>query len=193
MLLIRNLAGHRDPALARRLLAAAEAAGPSMHALALHTAAVIPEFDDRSLVIARNQRAVELARASGAVLVEGFALTALAIQEAAAHPAAGAARHVEVMARYLSVGNGTHLRGFGRGIIVPLVECGAYEPAAVVDGATRRAGSVLPTLTATIEGAISRARANAGPTYEIAAGRGVQMTDDELVDYLRQVVTTLAD
>ncbi len=204
MLLIRNLAGHPEPALTRHLLALAEVAGPSMHALALHTAAVILDTDDRALAIARNQRAVELARASGAVLIEGFALNALAILEAAVDPAAGAVRQVEVMARYLNVGNGAHLRGFGRGIIVALVDCGAYEPAAVLDGATRMGAAVLrrvvtrrgtagaPTLVDPIKEAINRAHNELGPSYHNAANRGEQMTDDELVSYLRKVVTTLA-
>ena len=193
MLLIRNLAGHPDPALARQLLTCAEGAGPSMHASALHTASVIREPDDHFLDIARNQRAVELSRASGAVLIEGIALSALAILEAAVDPAVGAARQVEVMARYLSVGNGAHLRGFGRGTIVALVDCGAHEAAAVVDGATRTAAAILPTLANPVKEAINRAHNELGSMYDTAANSGEQMTDDELVHYLQHVVTTLAD
>ena len=192
MLLIRNLAGHPEPALARQLLSHAEVAGPSIHALALHTAAVIPEPEDRALALDRQRRAVELARAAGAVLIEGFALNALAALEAAVDPAAGAASQVKVMALYLSVGNGAHLRAFGRGIIVALVDCGSYEAAAVVDGATRTASAVLPGRAGAITEAINRARDELGPTYHTAASRGEHVTDDELVHYLQHVVTTLA-
>jgi len=193
MLQIRNLAGHPDPALAEKLLLFAEAAGPSIHALALHIAAIIADADDRSLATARNQRAVELARACGAALIEGFALTPLAIEEAAVHPAAGAARFLEIMEHYLRVGNVAHLRGFGRGIILPLVGCGAYEAAAVVDGATRTGASVLPTLTKPIEDAITGARDELGGKYDVAGLRGEQMADDELVEHVRQVVATLTN
>ena len=191
MLLIRNLAGHPDEALAGELLSRAAACGPSMQAVALHTAAVVQGPADRPLAIARNQRAVDLARASGAVLVEGFALGALAGLEAAVAPVSGAAAHVEVMAHYLAVGNHAHLRGFGRAIVVPLVDCDAFEAAAVVDGATRGDAAVLPSLTDAIEQALGRAQNELGPAYEPAARRGEQMTGDELLAYARRAVSEL--
>ena len=100
-------------------------------------------------------------RTSGAVLIEGFALAGLAVLEAAVAPASGARAQVEVMAHYLALGNHAHLRGLGRAIIVPLVECGAFEAAAVVDGATRGKAAVLPRLTDAIEEAIDIAEPRA--------------------------------
>jgi hypothetical protein len=191
MLLIGNLAGHPDPAHASELLSRAATCGPSMQALTLHTAAVVQGPVDRPLAIARNQRAVDLARTSGAVLIEGFALNALAVLEADVAPASGARAQVEVMAHYLAVGNHAHLRGLGRAIIVPLVECGAFEAAAVVDGATRDKAAVLPTLIESIEEAIDIARHEVGTRYELAARRGELMTGDKLVDHARQAVSEL--
>jgi hypothetical protein len=162
-----------------------------MQALALHTAAVVQGPADRPLAIARNQRAVDLARTSGAVLIEGMALAALAVLEADVAPASGARAQVEVMAHYLALGNQAHLRGFGRAIIVPLVECGALEAAAVVDGATRGDGTVLPTLIDAIEEAIDVAKHELGLGYELAARRGELMTGDELVDHARRAVSEL--
>jgi predicted ATPase/DNA-binding SARP family transcriptional activator len=191
MLLIRNLAGHPDPALASELLSRAASCGPSMQALALHTAAVVQGPVDRPLAIAWNQRAVDLARTSGAVLIEGMALAGLAAREADVSPASGARGQVEVMAHYLALGNQAHLRGFGRAIIVPLVECGAVEAAAVVDGATRGSATVLPTLIDAIEEAIDIAKHELGRRYELAAHRGELMTGDQLVDHARQAVSEL--
>jgi hypothetical protein len=191
MLLIRNLAGHPDPALASELLSRAATCGPSMQALALHTAAVVTGPVDRPLAIARNQQAVDLARTSGAVLIEGFALNALAVLEAAVAPASGARAQVEVMAHYLALGNHAHLRGLGRAIIVPLVECGAFEAAAVVEGATRANAAVLPSLIDAIKEAIDIAKNELGFGYELAARRGEQMAGDELVDHAQQAVSEL--
>jgi hypothetical protein len=191
MLLIRNLAGHPDEALAGQLVSRAAACGPSMQALALHTASAVQGPADRPLAIARNQQAVELARASGAVLIEGFALSALAILEAEVAPVSGAVAQVEVMAHYLALGNHAHLRGFGRAIIVPLVDCDAFEAAAVIDGATRGDAAVLPSLIAAIKEGIDLARTELGPGYEHAARRGEQMTGDELLEYARQAVSEL--
>ena len=39
--------------------------------------------------------------------------------------------------------------------------------------------------------AIAHARAELGPSYEAAATRGEQLTDDELVDYLERAVADL--
>jgi predicted ATPase/DNA-binding SARP family transcriptional activator len=190
MLLIRNVAGRPEPERAADLLERSRASSPSMHALALHTASVVAATRDTAREIVLNERALELARASGATLVEGFALSVLASLESQVHPAAGAARHVDVMERYLGVGNGTHLRGFGRTIIVPLVECRAHEAAAVVDGATRTASEAI-WRHAPVAGAVKRARDELGPRYDEAIDRGEQMTDDDLVRYLRDVVAAL--
>jgi predicted ATPase/DNA-binding SARP family transcriptional activator len=187
MLLITNLAGHPDPERAAELLARSRASSPSMHATALHTASVVAATPDAAHKIALNERALELARASGATLIEGFALSVLAHAESQIRPATGAARHVDVMERYLTVGNGTHLRGFGRNIIVPLVECRAYETAAVVDGATSTASDALFRHSAVAD-AVRKGRAELGPAYDEAMARGERMTDDDLVTYLRDVV-----
>ena len=95
------------------------------------------------------------------------------------------------MALYLNVGNGAHLRGFGRGIIMPLVACGAHEAAAVVDGATQTDTAVLTALADPISEALSQAHNELAASYRTAASRGEQMTDDELVHYLRHIVTDL--
>jgi hypothetical protein len=189
----RRLRGDRGyraiQALASELLSRAATCGPSMRALALHIAAVVTGPVDRPLAIARNQQAVDLARTSGAVLIEGFALNALAVLEAAVAPASGARAQVEVMAHYLALGNHAHLRGLGRAIIVPLVDCGAFEAAGVVDGATRAKAAVLPSLIDAIKEAIDVAKNELGFGYELAARRGEQMTGDELVDYSRRAVS----
>ncbi|MEP6661962.1 MAG: adenylate/guanylate cyclase domain-containing protein [Acidimicrobiales bacterium] len=190
MLLIRNLAGRPEPELAQQLLDRASASGPTTHALALHVAAVIAGANDRATAIAYNQRAVEMAAASNAVLIEGFALVSLAALEAVSDPASGARRFVDVMAHYLRVGNHAHLRGFGRGLIDPLVQSGAYEPAATVAGATR-ADDVLASAITTIDDAIARAKAELGVAYDAAATRGENLTDDQLVHYLQRVVADL--
>lgn len=92
--------------------------------------------------------------------------------------ATSAAAQVEVMAHYLALGNHAHPRGLGRAIIVPLVECGAFEAAAVVDGATRGKAAVLPTLIDAIEEAIYIAEHELGLGYE-------------LVDHARQAASEL--
>jgi len=101
---------------------------------------------------------------------------------------------VDVMAHYLRVGNRAHLRSFGRGLIEPLVHCGAYEATAAVEGATRHATGfkrVAPGATDPVNVAIDVARERLGPAYDSTARRGEHMTDDELVHYLRDVVEDL--
>lgn len=77
------------------------------------------------------------------------------------------------------------------GIIVPLVDCGAFEAAGVVDGATRAKAAVFPSLIDAIKEAIDVAKNELGFGYELAARRGEQMTGDELVDYAQRAVSKL--
>ena len=138
MLLIRYLAGRPEPDAARQLLERASTSSPTTYALALCAAALIVRDDDRAAAIEWNEQAAELAAASGAVLIEGFALVGRATFEAAVDAANSARSYVAAMAHFLRVGNRAHVRAHGRGLIGPLVACGAHEAAATVDGATRR-------------------------------------------------------
>jgi predicted ATPase/DNA-binding SARP family transcriptional activator len=184
LLLIRNFAGRPEPDLARRLLDDAHhLANPSSLALAFHTAGVVLGHDDRQLSVEYQRRAVTIAAEAGAVLTEGFALATLAAMEASTDPVRGARAQVEVMNHYLRVGNHTHLRTFGRGLIISLVAAGAHEPAAVLDGATQG----LPgfgELFAEGRPFVAETREVLGVAYDLAAERGAVMTDDELVAYL---------
>jgi predicted ATPase/DNA-binding SARP family transcriptional activator len=188
--LILNLAGRPDPILARRLLNTAQALGnPTALALAFHTAGVILGRDQPVLAVQYQHRAAELAAATGAVLIQGFALTVLAAQETGDPVQRGRAQ-LDVMHHYLRVGNRTHLRSFARGLLEPLITLSAHEAAAVLDGATqdqpelavRAAGRATP---------IVRTRLALGAGYEAAAARGASMTDDELVAYLDDTVAVL--
>jgi hypothetical protein len=190
MLLIRNLIGHPEPGPARQLLEHASVSSPTVHALALHVAGLIAA-DDRAVAIDLNQQAAELAASSGAVLIEGFALVALAELESAADPISGARRYVDVIAHYLRVGNHAHLRSFARGLIGPLVACGTYQPAATIEGATRAEAVIARANRTSVNDAIARLRDELGPSYGTAAIRGENMTDDELVHYVRRVVANL--
>ena len=78
MLFLRYLAGRPEPDAARQLLERARTSSPSTYALALCAAALIVRDDDRAAAIEWNEHAAELAAASGAVLIEGFALIGLA-------------------------------------------------------------------------------------------------------------------
>ena len=94
------------------------------------------------------------------------------------------------MRHYLRVGNRTHLRSFGRGLLRPLATLQAYEAAAIVDGATR-AQPELGELTAARAVDTTAARTTLGSSYRAAAERGAAMTDDELVTYLDRTMTAL--
>jgi predicted ATPase len=191
MLLIRNVAGRPEPEAARQLLERAVTSSPTAHATALHVAAVVGAVD-RSAAIAWNRQAAQLAATSGAVLIQGIALSALANLEAAVDPANGARSYVAAMAHYLRVGNRAHLKGLGRGIIGPLVACRAHEAAAAVDGATRSQALLAPArVTSDLDEAIAEARAALGTSYDAAVHRGEKLTDDELVHYLERVVADL--
>jgi predicted ATPase/DNA-binding SARP family transcriptional activator len=192
LLLIRALTGDLDGALARDVVAYAELAGcPSTLAYSLHTASIVDRADDIELAIARNERAVALARTAGAVLIEGFALSVLARVEAMRDPVAGAARAVDVLARYLAVGNGAHLRGFARAMIPSLAACREFEATALVDGATETDTSISLSYADEIGDALVRARLHLGPDFELARARGVAIDDDELVAVLKSVVSGL--
>jgi predicted ATPase/DNA-binding SARP family transcriptional activator len=192
LLLIRALTGDLDDALGRQAVDRAESAGcPTTLAYALHNASIVDRPDDIELSIARNEEAAALARATGAVLIEGFALINLAHYESLRDPVAGAARNVDVLARYLAVGNGAHLRGFARAIIRCFDACGAFEEVALVDGATESDASVSSRYADEIGAAVTRARDELGPAFERARSRGASMTDDELVTALRRIVSGL--
>jgi hypothetical protein len=89
--------GRPEAELAQQLLQRAITSSPTVHALALHVAAVIVAADDPIAAIEYNKRAVEFATASGAVLIQGFAFVALAALDAAADPVSGARSYVDVM------------------------------------------------------------------------------------------------
>ena len=143
MLIVRYVAGRPEPEAARQLLVRACTSNPTTYALALYAAAMTVGDDDRAAAIAWNEQAVELAAASGAVFVQGGALVALASLEAAVDPVNGAKSYVAAIAHFLRVGNRAHVQVLGRGLIGPLVACGAHQAAATVDGATR-SKAILP-------------------------------------------------
>ena len=192
MLLIRYLAGRPEPEASRRLVERAGTSSPSTYAWVLCAAALIVRDDDRAAAIEWNEQAAELAAASGAVLIEGFALIARATFEAAVDAPTAAKSYVTAMAHFLRVGNRAHVRVQGRGIIGPLVACGAHEAAANADGATRRQAVLSwDAITPHLDDAIAQARAELGTSYDAAANRGEKLTDDELVHYLQRVVGNL--
>ncbi len=108
----------------------------SLQGSELHTAGVIVGHTDRALGIEYQRRAVDLAAATGAKLVQGFALMVFAAVEGDIDPLRGARSQVEVMKHYLGIGNRAHLRSFARALLRPLVLLSLDEAAAVVDGAT---------------------------------------------------------
>jgi hypothetical protein len=189
--LILNAAGRREPQMAQRLLDNALRLGnPTCLALAFHTAGVILGRDDRAVAIDHQRRAAELAAATGAVLIEGFALAVLAAEEADDDPLRGARAQLDVVMHYLRVGNTTHLRGFARGLLRPLVTLEAYEAAAVLDGATGDQPE-LGELAAKRSTLIAEASNALGADYDTVAARGRAMTDDELVAHLDDAITML--
>jgi hypothetical protein len=192
MMLIRSLAGRPEPEATRQLLKQASTSSPSTYAWALVVAAIVLRDDNRATAIAWNEHAAELAAATGAVLIEGFALAARATFEADVDAATAATSYVATMAHFLRVGNRAHVRVQGRGLIVPLVACGAHEAAATVDGATRRQALVAwDAITTHLDDAIAQARAELGPSYDAAATSGEELTDDELLHYLQHVIADL--
>jgi hypothetical protein len=193
MLIIRYAAGRPEPEATRQLLERASTSSPSTYALALVAAALVLRDDDRAAAIEWNEHAAELAAATGAVLIEGFALVTRATLEAGDDAATSARSYVAAMGHFLRVGNRAHVRVHGRGLIGPLVACGAYEAAATLDGATRRHAVVaLDAITAPgLDAGITQARAELGPSYDTAANRGEKLTDDELLHYLHPIVANL--
>ena len=192
MLIVRKVAGRPEPDAVLQLLERACTANPTTYALALVTAALVLRDDDRAAAMKWNEHAAELAAATGAVLIEGFALINRATFEAADDAATNARNYVAAMAHFLRVGNRAHVRVHGRGLIGPLIACGAYEEAAIVDGATRdQAVLAWDAITTHVHEAITQARAGLGPSYDAAASRGENLTDDELVHYLQDFVADL--
>jgi len=193
MLLGRSVAGRPEPEATRQLLERASTSSPSTYALALVVAALVLKDDDRAAAIEWNEHAVELAAATGAILIEGFALVTRATFEAAVDAATSARSYLAAMAHFLRFGNRAHVRVHGRGLISPLVACGAYEAAATVDGATRRQAVVAfdAMMLTHLDEDIAQARAELGPSYDAAATRGEKLTDDELLHYLQPVVADL--
>ena len=112
LILSRNIAGHPDEASAIQLLEDAMSSSPSDLATALHVAGVVAR--DPSIALERQRAAVDLARATGNRLIEGFAQASLAAMEARGDPAGSVRHYSEVLANFLRVGNRTHVREFAR-------------------------------------------------------------------------------
>ena len=191
MMFFRYMAGRPEPEATRQLLERASTSSPTTYAMALWVAALILRDDDRAAAIEWNQHAVELAAASGAVMIQGHALVARAHFEASVDAATAATSYVAAMAHFLRVGDRVHVRDGGRAVIGPLVACGAHQAAATVDGATRREATLAWDAITHLDDAIAQARAELGPSYDTAATRGANLTDDELVHYLQRVVADL--
>jgi hypothetical protein len=176
---------------ARELLELADSASPSVHALALHTAGMIYKSIDPARALALQEEAVELGTATGAELVVGFALVAVASSEAEHDPAGGVRRYAHLMAHYLRVGNRTHLREFARGAVSPLARCEQWEAAATVEGATRSSELFRMTVAGPVADAEAKSRAALAERYDTAAARGAAMTDDDLVRFMLGVAAGL--
>jgi predicted ATPase len=189
--LILHTVGRPDVQIVPRLLEDARTLGnPTALAGAYHAAGVLTGANDRPLALEYARQAVEIAATAGAVLIEGFALAALASGAADADPLRGARAHLDVAVHYLRVGNHAHLRGFARALLRPLVLLRAYRAAAVVDGATGDQPE-FGELAAARSAHIVAARDALGPAFDDAAALGAGMTDDELVAYLDDAITTL--
>jgi len=188
LVLIRNAVGRPDATMARQLLDdATEYGNPTSLALALHTAGVVFGREDVALGIELQRRAAQTASASGATLIEGFALGTLAATTADDDPVAGARASVDVMKHYLRVGNRTHFQMYARSMLRPLVKLELYEAVATVDGATEDEPELGALATArTID--TSAAQASLGAGYATSAARGRGMTHDELVSYLEHTI-----
>jgi hypothetical protein len=189
--LIRCLTQAPSEAKARELLEIADSASPSVHALALHTAGIHYASIDPDRALALQEAAAELAAATGAELVLGFALVALAASEAERDPAEGVRRFAHLMAHYLRVGNRTHLREFARGAVSPLARCEQWEAAATLEGATRASALFRTTVAEPVAHAEADTRAALGDQYDAAAARGAVMTDDELVTFMQSLAAQL--
>jgi hypothetical protein len=183
LILSRNVAGHPDEASAMQLLEDAMSSSPSALATALHVAGVVAR--DPSIALERQRAAVDLARATGNRLIEGFAQASLAAMEARGDPAGSVRHYSEVLANFLRVGNRTHVREFARAVLPPLAGCACWQAVAVVDGATRSSAMIASLRKGQVAHAIASSRSALGDDYEAAAARGALMTDDELVDFLR--------
>ncbi len=153
LILSRNVAGHPDEASALQLLEDAMSSSPSALATALHVAGVVAR--DPSIALERQRAAVDLARATGNRLIEGFAQASLAAMEARGDPAGSVRHYSEVLANFLRVGNRTHVREFARGVLPPLAGCACWQAVAVVDGATRSSAMIASLRKGEVDHAIA--------------------------------------
>ena len=181
--MVLNHIGRPDRIAADRLFADAVASQhPTSLAAAHHVKGVMLAPDQPERALAHQTVAADLASRSGAVLVHGFALAALAAL--LTEPTRRAQAITEVMAHYLRHGNRTHLRSFGRGIIVPLADCRDWEAVVVVDAATREQPAFAGSGDR-IDRAVEAAARHLQEIADVHASHGASMTDDELVDWLR--------
>ena len=181
--LVLNHVGIRDEAAIPVLLDDAIAVGqPSSLATAYHTAGVVLGDHDRALAHRHQMAAAQYAATSGAILIRGFALSALAM---GSHldPRVQLQAIADVAQHYLQVGNHTHLRSFARVAIVPLAATSNWEALILLDAATQDQPSFRPHADHIIA-ACARAREHLGPS-DALIHRGEAMTDDELVAWLR--------
>jgi hypothetical protein len=191
-LLMRNITEGPDVPAALDLLARAKGGSLTIHAFALHVAGMAIAPTDQRAAVEYQRAAADLSAVVGSALVHGFALVALASFKVDAEPAESVRRYAQVMAHYLEAGNRVHLLEFARGSVIPLAECGAWEAAATVEGATRSSALFQTTLGEPLQDAIRRGREAIGDQYGVCAARGGTMSDDELVAYMSAVASELA-
>jgi hypothetical protein len=182
-----NQAGKPDRDTARQLLEHAEnLRNPTTRAYAHHIYGVMIGPTDPVRALHHQRQAAQLAEMTGAALIHGFALAAVAslTSVTASDPRSHVRAIADVMAHYLRVGNHTHLRSFARGAIGPLAACGDDEGVLTLEAATRDQptfGGLGPVL----DDAVLDAHRRIGEG-EDQSRQGTAMTDDELVHWLRQ-------
>ena len=115
--LLLNQAGAPDHVAARQLLRDADACGnPTARAAAHHTYGVMIGRSDAVRALHHQQEAAHLAEMTGAALIHGFALAALAslARATGSDPGSHVRAIADVTAHYLRVDNHTHVRSFAR-------------------------------------------------------------------------------
>jgi hypothetical protein len=184
--LLLNQAGNPDPDMARQLLHDAETLGhPTTLATAHHTYGTVIGPTDPVRALEHQRRAAQLAETTGAALVHGFALAALAALTSvtARDPGAHVRAIADVTAHYLHVDNHTHLRSFARGAIGPLAASGDDEGVLTLDAATSDQpafGGRGPAIETAVGDAHRRIGVGEGLTRH-----GAALSDSQLVDWLR--------
>jgi len=193
--------GIRGAVLAGQAKAAAEALGsPTAHAQADYALGLALKSTDAAEALSLLERAASLGAKVGNRWIEAFALTEVhSLRAASGDHLLAMAGYAEVVDTWYRGGDYAYQRLSLRRVLGILVKLGALEAAAVLHGWLAAVGAaqalpIVPGDAKRLSQDVDEVRSSLGrAAFDLAELRGASMGDREIVNFVKQQITSLAE